>query len=138
MKGEKMAYKNPDDQRRFQREWGAATDAAGKKGDAAGWQVWLLPCKQRPKEDSARIEADNIKQDQYLKQKRWYMPNVPLEKMLDKTNNSIYKLVIVASKRALEIAEGQPKMVVAEASVKPSTVALMEIAAGKLTYRKIK
>jgi DNA-directed RNA polymerase omega subunit len=66
------------------------------------------------------------------------MPNVPLEKMLDKTNNSIYKLVIVASKRALEIAEGQPKMVVAEASVKPSTVALMEIAAGKLTYRKIK
>jgi DNA-directed RNA polymerase omega subunit len=66
------------------------------------------------------------------------MPNVPLEKMLDKTNNSIYKLVIVASKRALEIAEGQPKMVVAEASIKPSTVALMEIAAGKLTYRKIK
>ncbi len=66
------------------------------------------------------------------------MPNVPLEKMLDKTNNSIYKLVIVASKRALEIAEGQPKMVAAEASVKPSTVALMEIAAGKLTYRKIK
>lgn len=66
------------------------------------------------------------------------MPNVPLEKMLDKTNNSIYKLVIVASKRALEIAEGQPKLVVAEASVKPSTVALMEIAAGKLTYRKIK
>jgi len=66
------------------------------------------------------------------------MPNVPLENMLDKTNNSIYKLVIVASKRALEIAEGQPKMVVVEASIKPSTVALMEIAAGKLTYRKIK
>ena len=66
------------------------------------------------------------------------MPNVPLENMLDKTHNSIYKLVIVASKRALEIAEGQPKMVVVEASVKPSTVALMEIAAGKLTYKKIK
>lgn len=65
------------------------------------------------------------------------MPNVPLEKMLDKTNNSIYKLVIVASKRALEIAEGQPKLVAAEASVKPSTVALMEIAAGKITYRKV-
>lgn len=64
------------------------------------------------------------------------MPNVPLEKMLDKTNSSIYKLVIVASKRALEIAEGQPKLVAAEASIKPSTVALMEIAAGKVTYKK--
>ena len=66
------------------------------------------------------------------------MANVPLEKMLDKTHDSIYKLVIVASKRALEIAEGQPKLVEADASIKPSTVALMEIAAGRITYRKIK
>jgi DNA-directed RNA polymerase omega subunit len=66
------------------------------------------------------------------------MSNVPLETMLDKTYNSIYKLVIVASKRALEIAEGQPKLVEADASIKPSTVALMEIAAGKVTYKKIK
>jgi DNA-directed RNA polymerase omega subunit len=63
---------------------------------------------------------------------------VPLEKMLDKTNNSIYKLVIVASRRALEIAEGQPKMVIADVSIKPSTVALMEIAAGKVTYKRPK
>jgi DNA-directed RNA polymerase omega subunit len=64
------------------------------------------------------------------------MAYVPLEKMLDKTNNSIYKLVIVASKRALEIAEGQPKLVAVEASVKPSTVALLEIASGKITFKK--
>ena len=66
------------------------------------------------------------------------MAYVSLEKMLDKTNYSIYKLVIVASRRALEIAEGQPKLVEAVASLKPSTVALMEIAAGKVTYKKAK
>lgn len=66
------------------------------------------------------------------------MPYVPIEKLLDKSEYSIYKLVIMASKRALEIAEGQPKMVEAEASVKPSTVALHEIAGGKLHYKKAK
>jgi DNA-directed RNA polymerase omega subunit len=60
------------------------------------------------------------------------------EKLLDKSLGSIYKLVILASKRALEIAEGQPKLVADDASVKPSTVALHEIAAGKIEARKIK
>lgn len=60
------------------------------------------------------------------------------EKLLDKSNGSIYKLVILASKRGLEIAEGQPKLVAVHASVKPSTVALYEIEAGKVHSRKIK
>jgi len=60
------------------------------------------------------------------------------EKLLDRSMGSIYKLVILASKRALEIAEGQPKLVADDASVKPSTVALHEIAAGKIEARKIK
>jgi len=60
------------------------------------------------------------------------------EKLLDKSLGSIYKLVILASKRALEIAEGQPKLVSDDASVKPSTVALHEIAAGRVEARKIK
>jgi DNA-directed RNA polymerase omega subunit len=64
------------------------------------------------------------------------MVYVPLEKLLDKSGNSIYKLVILAARRALEIAEGQPKMVEADSSIKPSTVALMEIAANKLQYKK--
>jgi len=64
------------------------------------------------------------------------MPYVPLEKLLDKSSHSIYKLVILASKRALEIAEGQPKMVQADASVKPSTIALYEIAEGRVRYKK--
>jgi DNA-directed RNA polymerase omega subunit len=66
------------------------------------------------------------------------MPYVPLEKLLDKTNNSIYKLVSLASKRALELAEGQPKLVDANASTKPSTLVLYEIAAGKVHLKGAK
>jgi len=60
------------------------------------------------------------------------------EKLLDKSQGSIYKLVILASKRALEIAEGQPKLVADDASVKPSTVALHEIESGKVHSKKLK
>jgi len=63
---------------------------------------------------------------------------VPLEKLLDKSDNSVYKLVILASKRALEIAEGQPKLVQAASSAKPSTIALCEIEAGRVYYKKAK
>ncbi len=63
---------------------------------------------------------------------------VALENMLDKSDNSIYKLVILASKRALEIAEGQPKLVNVDSSLKPSTIALHEIAEGKVRYKKTK
>ncbi len=66
------------------------------------------------------------------------MSYVPLEKLLDKSEKSVYKLVILASKRALEIAEGQPKLVDANSATKPSTIALYEIAAGKVQYKKIK
>jgi len=64
------------------------------------------------------------------------MPYIPLEKLLDKSNHSIYKLVILASKRALEIAEGQPKLVEVDAAQKPSAVALLEIASGKIKCGK--
>lgn len=64
------------------------------------------------------------------------MSYVALEKLLDKADNSIYKLVIVASKRALEVAEGQPRLLEEVGSVKPSSIALEEIAAGKVKARK--
>lgn len=64
------------------------------------------------------------------------MVYVPLEKLLDKSDNSVYKLVTLVSKRALEIAEGQPALVKADSSVKPSTVALYEISEGKVRYNK--
>jgi len=66
------------------------------------------------------------------------MTYVPLEKLLDKSEGSIYKLVILASKRALEIAEGQPKLVEAGATVKPSTVALYEIAEDRVHCKVLK
>jgi DNA-directed RNA polymerase omega subunit len=66
------------------------------------------------------------------------MEYVPLEKLLDRTDGSIYKLVILASKRALEIAEGQPKLVNVASTLKPSTIALHEIAAGRVQSKKAK
>ena len=60
----------------------------------------------------------------------------PLEKLLDKARGSVYKTVILASKRALEIAEGQPPVLQAGVAVKPSTAALLEIAAGKCRVKK--
>lgn len=60
-----------------------------------------------------------------------------LEKLLEHSNNSVYKLVVLTSKRALEIAEGQPKLVIGGGpSVKPSTVALQEVSEGKVVYKK--
>lgn len=66
------------------------------------------------------------------------MAYVPLEKLLDKSAGSIYKLVILASKRALEIAEGQPKMVEVSSALKPSTIALHEIAENKIECKLAK
>jgi len=66
------------------------------------------------------------------------MAYVPLEKLLDKSDNSIYKLVTLASRRALEIAEGKPKLVSVDSSVKPSTVALYEISRGLVRMGKKK
>ncbi len=61
------------------------------------------------------------------------MAYAPLEDLL-KNSDSIYKLVIMASKRALELSEGQPKLV-ESSSDKSATIALEEIAQGKVTYK---
>ncbi len=66
------------------------------------------------------------------------MVYVPLENLLDKSNGSVYKLVVLASKRALEIAEGQPKLVDIDISTKPSTIALHEIVEGRVQCQKVK
>ena len=62
---------------------------------------------------------------------------VSIENLLDKTDNSIYKLVILASKRALELNEGSPKLVETE-SKKISIVALEEIREGKIGMKEKK
>ena len=60
---------------------------------------------------------------------------VPLEKLQSRIGNE-YQLVIVAAKRTRQIAGGVPKLVDIECS-KQCTVALWEIAEGKIKYVKI-
>lgn len=64
------------------------------------------------------------------------MGYIPIEKLLDKADNSMYKLVMLAAKRTLEIAEGQPKLVQVNSLNKPSTIALEEIAKGKVRMKE--
>ena len=67
------------------------------------------------------------------------MSYVPLEKFLkdkDKTV-SLYKLVLTAAARANELAQGAQPLV-KSTSKKASTVAMAEIAAGKVWYEDIK
>lgn len=59
-----------------------------------------------------------------------------IEELLPKTGWSMYKLVSMASKRALELADGKKNFIGAPASAKVTTVALMEIAAGKVVEKK--
>ena len=64
------------------------------------------------------------------------MGYIPIERLLDKTDNSIYKLVMLAAKRTLEIVEGQPRLLPVNSSLKPSSIALEEIAKGKVRLKK--
>jgi DNA-directed RNA polymerase omega subunit len=60
------------------------------------------------------------------------MPYQPLEKLLPKTKGSIFKLVILSSQRALELAEGMPAFVNNPNSDKPTVLSLDEIAQEKV------
>lgn len=60
---------------------------------------------------------------------------VPIEPLLEKVG-SVYKLVILAARRALELNQGMPRLIEADPKRKPSTVALEEIAGGK-AYSKL-
>lgn len=63
-------------------------------------------------------------------------PEIPLEELLEKTK-SIYKLVILASKRALELNEGSPKLVDID-SKRLATIALEEIRQNKISIKEKK
>jgi|WetSurMetagenome_2_1015567.scaffolds.fasta_scaffold376003_2 DNA-directed RNA polymerase omega subunit len=60
-----------------------------------------------------------------------------IENLLSKSGNSLYKLVVIASKRALDLAEGKPKLIddLSIVNTKPSTIALKEIGRGKVKLR---
>jgi DNA-directed RNA polymerase subunit omega len=61
------------------------------------------------------------------------MAQAPMEDLL-KRCGSIYRLVILAAKRAKELADGTPPLV-ETASKKATTVALEEILQGKVLYK---
>jgi DNA-directed RNA polymerase omega subunit len=59
----------------------------------------------------------------------------PLEELLPKANNSVYRLVRLASVRAMELATTGTKLVNSSAEQKLATTALDEIRAGKVTEK---
>ena len=56
----------------------------------------------------------------------------PIEELLPKSGYSIYKLVRMAANRAMELADGKPKLIETPSSDNAPTVALEEIRAGKV------
>ena len=63
------------------------------------------------------------------------MAYVDTQKLLDKTDGSIYKLVILAARRAMELNEGARKLIDAAPTMKFSTLAIREIEKGKITLK---
>lgn len=63
------------------------------------------------------------------------MTYVPIQELL-KTTNSIYKLVILAARRAVELNAGAGKLVESDANAKVSSIALEEILQGKITMKE--
>jgi DNA-directed RNA polymerase subunit K/omega len=61
----------------------------------------------------------------------------PLEKLLPRANYSIYKLVRMASLRAMELADGRPKLIEIPSSEKTATIALEEVMSGKVRLKGI-
>ena len=67
------------------------------------------------------------------------MAYFPVEDLLKKTHNSMYKLVILAAKRAQELGQGSEKLVdVDSPNTKLTTIALKEIKEGKISYKEKK
>ena len=64
------------------------------------------------------------------------MADLPIEDLLPKANYSIYTLVTMDSNRALELSEGRRCLVANPSSEKLTTMALEEIAQGKIESKE--
>ncbi len=64
------------------------------------------------------------------------MSYVPLERLIDKSNGSMYELVVMAAKRALQLADGAARLIEAPSDMKVTTLAMEEIAQGKVFMKK--
>lgn len=58
-----------------------------------------------------------------------------LKDLLEKVDSK-YTLVVAVAKRARQLTDGQPKLTKATSSSKPVTIAVHEIAEGKVTYER--
>ena len=64
------------------------------------------------------------------------MQDIDRDDLLDKTG-SVYKLVVLAALRSIELSDGAAKLVDAPATEgKPLNIALREILEGKITYKE--
>ncbi|MFH1790828.1 MAG: DNA-directed RNA polymerase subunit omega [Candidatus Omnitrophota bacterium] len=62
------------------------------------------------------------------------MGEIGIDRLM-KGKNSIYKLAILAARRAQEISQGAKSLVECALGMKPTTVALKEIVEGKIDYK---
>ena len=62
------------------------------------------------------------------------MRDISLDELLKKTG-SMYKLVILAARRAIELGDGAAKLVDTPQDTKIGDIALIEIAEGKISYK---
>ena len=60
------------------------------------------------------------------------MTYIPLEQVLPQVSHNVYHLSVLASRRAQELAAGQPKLVETEPGDRIATIALKEIRDGKV------
>jgi len=65
------------------------------------------------------------------------MADLPIEKLLPRANYSIYTLVSMAATRALELSDGKRCLVENPSSEKLTTMALEEIAMGKIETKEV-
>ncbi|MEW5894881.1 MAG: DNA-directed RNA polymerase subunit omega [Candidatus Omnitrophota bacterium] len=65
------------------------------------------------------------------------MGHPPIEKLLPKSENSVYKLVRLAARRAAELASGRKPLVAADLKTKTATLALEEIQAGMVVLKEV-
>lgn len=63
------------------------------------------------------------------------MSYVPIEELLKSSHGSVYKLVILAARRALELGAGSEKLVDADPNAKLTSIALQEIIEDKIGYK---
>jgi DNA-directed RNA polymerase subunit omega len=65
------------------------------------------------------------------------MAYIPMEKVIQKNEDSTYKIILAVAKRANELAAGAQPLVKTD-SKKASTIALQEFAEGKVRYEEVK